>query len=132
MKIQKQAQRCLGRELEMVEKMLEGCLYPKINFWRMLTKVSESGSKYAQIYLLEFLAELQQTQLEKTGNIHKKVHRKKQTISIENELLYFSQARRNAQHMLKFPHYLILDMLISAMLIKNINRLKDLNPMIEP
>jgi len=27
-KIRKQAQRCLGRELNKAEKMLEGCLYP--------------------------------------------------------------------------------------------------------
>ena len=31
-KIQKQAQRCLGRELNEAEKMLEGCLDPKLNF----------------------------------------------------------------------------------------------------
>ena len=35
-KIRKQAQRCLGRELDKAEKMLEarleGCLYPKIIF----------------------------------------------------------------------------------------------------
>ena len=46
-KIRKQAQRCLGRELNKAEKMLEGCLYPNMNFSRMLTKDSESGSKYA-------------------------------------------------------------------------------------
>ena len=31
-KIQNQAQRCLGRELNEAEKMLEGCLDPKLNF----------------------------------------------------------------------------------------------------
>ncbi len=49
--------------------MLEGCLYPNINFSRMLTKDSESGSKYAQIFILEFLAELEQTKLGKGGNL---------------------------------------------------------------
>ena len=46
-KIQKQDQRCLGRELNEAEKMLEECLDPKLNF-REIPKIRKIPVKNSQ------------------------------------------------------------------------------------
>ena len=53
-KIQKQAQRCLGRELNEAEKMLEGCLDPKLNFGEIpkIRKIPEKTAKNSKVCTL--------------------------------------------------------------------------------